>query len=263
MDNITDNRIDRLFADSSRQRLLSVYFCAGATRVDDAPAIIRALQDGGVDMVEIGFPFSDPLADGVVIQEAATRALRNGMKLRLLFGQLAGIRRDIHIPLIIMGYLNPILHYGFERFCQQCVEVGIDGCIIPDLPFDDYERDYRAVAERYGLRVIMLITPETSAGRVRQIDDNTRGFIYMVSSASTTGAQSDFSSAKREYFARIAAMGLRNERMVGFGVSNKATFDAACEGARGAIVGSRFVTLLQQEPTPAAAVGHLLADLGR
>lgn len=197
-------------------------------------------------MVEIGIPFSDPMADGVVIQEAATRALRNGMSLRLLFRQLTDIRRDVHIPLILMGYLNPIIQFGFEPFCQECVRVGIDGLIIPDLPFRDYLESYKPIADRYDLRVIMLITPETSEARIRNIDAHTDGFIYMVSSAATTGAQKDFDLAKQAYFQRIAAMNLRNPRMIGFGVSNRQTFEAACAHAAGAIVGSRFVTLLNE-----------------
>ncbi|MCQ2606936.1 MAG: tryptophan synthase subunit alpha [Bacteroidales bacterium] len=254
------NRIDSLF-EGSKQNLLSVYFCAGATRLDDAPEILKSLQAHNIDMVEIGFPFSDPMADGVVIQEAATKALKNGMKLRLLFEQLKDIRKTVSMPLVFMGYLNPIMQFGFENFCKTCAEVGIDGCIIPDLPFADYVNDFKPIADKYNLRVIMLVTPETSDERVKEIDANTSGFIYMVSSASTTGAQSSFDEQKQAYFRHIDSLNLKNQRMVGFGVSNKATFDAACANSRGAIVGSKFVKLLAEKPTIDEAVESLLEAL--
>ena len=239
------NRINQLFSSNPRN-LLSIYFCAGCPTLEGTANVIRALERHGVNMIEIGIPFSDPMADGVVIQDAATRALRNGMSLRLLFQQLEEIRQEVSIPLILMGYLNPIMQFGFEAFCQECVACGIDGVIIPDLPFRDYESNYKAIANRYDLRVIMLITPETSLERVREIDAHTDGFIYMVSSAATTGAQKDFDAQKQAYFQRIESLGLRNPRMVGFGISNKQTFDAACAHASGAIIGSRFVTLLNE-----------------
>ena len=239
------NRINQLFSSNPRN-LLSIYFCAGCPALEGTANVIRALERHGVNMIEIGIPFSDPMADGVVIQDAATRALRNGMSLRLLFQQLQNIRQEVSIPLILMGYLNPIMQFGFEAFCQECVACGIDGVIIPDLPFRDYESNYKAIANRYDLRVIMLITPETSLERVREIDAHTDGFIYMVSSAATTGAQKDFDAQKQAYFQRIESLGLRNPRMVGFGISNKQTFDAACAHASGAIIGSRFVTLLNE-----------------
>lgn len=239
------NRINQLFSSNPRN-LLSIYFCAGCPTLEGTANVIRALERHGVNMIEIGIPFSDPMADGVVIQDAATRALRNGMSLRLLFQQLQNIRQEVSIPLILMGYLNPIMQFGFEAFCQECVACGIDGVIIPDLPFCDYESNYKAIANRYDLRVIMLITPETSLERVREIDAHTDGFIYMVSSAATTGAQKDFDAQKQAYFQRIESLGLRNPRMVGFGISNKQTFDAACAHASGAIIGSRFVTLLNE-----------------
>lgn len=239
------NRINQLFS-TNPHNLLSIYFCAGCPTLDGTAEVIRSLERNGVSMIEIGIPFSDPMADGVVIQDAATKALRNGMSLRLLFSQLEEIRRDVQIPLILMGYLNPIMQFGFEAFCQRCVECGIDGVIIPDLPFRDYEMTYKAIADRYDLRIIMLITPETSLERVREIDAHTDGFIYMVSSAAITGAQKDFNAAKQAYFKRIEELGLRNPRMVGFGISNRQTFDAACAHASGAIIGSRFVTLLNE-----------------
>ena len=245
------NRINQLFQDSPKN-LLSIYFCAGCPTLDGTADVIRALERNGVSMIEIGIPFSDPMADGIVIQNAATRALHNGMSLRLLFEQLRDIRRDVRIPLILMGYLNPIMQFGFEAFCQKCVECGIDGVIIPDLPFRDYEESYKAIASKYDIRVIMLITPET----------NEDGFIYLVSSAATTGAQKDFDTRKQAYFKKIEDMNLRNPRMVGFGISNKQTFDAACAHSSGAIIGSRFVTLLNEKEGDAEkAIRQLKEDL--
>jgi tryptophan synthase alpha chain len=239
------NRINELFA-QKRSDILSIYFCAGAPTFDGTVNVIRTLEQKGVNMIEIGIPFSDPMADGPVIQHAATQALRNGMTLRRLLDQLKDIRREVSIPLILMGYLNPIMQYGFENFCRRCQECGIDGVIIPDLPFKDYMEDYRAIAERYDVKVIMLITPETSEERIRLIDDHTDGFIYMVSSAAITGAQKDFNAQKLAYFERIAAMNLRNPRMIGFGISNKQTYESAASHAAGAIIGSKFVTLLEE-----------------
>lgn len=250
------NRINQLFS-SNKKDLLSIYFCAGHPTVDSTAHIIRTLEKHGVEMIEIGIPFSDPMADGAVIQHAATQSLRNGMSLKLLFDQLRDIRSDVTIPLILMGYLNPIMQFGFEHFCKQCVKCGIDGVIIPDLPFRDYQEHYRSIAERHNVKVIMLITPETSEERVREIDTHTDGFIYMVSSAATTGVQRDFDDQKRAYFKKIEDMKLVNPLMVGFGISNKATFDAACEHASGAIIGSRFVTLLEEEKDAEKAILEL------
>lgn len=257
------NRIDQLF-NTKHKDILSIYFCAGDPTPDCTANVIRTLERNGVDLIEIGMPFSDPLADGPVIQSASTRALKGGMSVRRLFEQLKDIRRDVKIPLIIMGYLNPIIHYGFEAFCQKCNEVGVDGLIIPDLPFREYEENYRATAMAHNLDVIMLITPETEEERIRKIDaDSDKGFIYMVSSASTTGAQKEFDTKKQEYFARIEAMHLRRPRMIGFGVSNKATYDAAAAHAAGVIIGSRFVTLLNETKDAEKAIRQLKSDIGR
>ena len=257
------NRINQLF-ETKRENILSIYFCAGDPTADGTADVIRTLQQKGVDMLEIGIPFSDPMADGPVIQDAATRALRGGMTLRRLFAQLRDIRRDVHIPLLLMGYLNPIMQYGFEDFCRSCRECGIDGAIIPDLPFKDYMEEYRPIARRYGVHLIMLITPETSEERIRQIDEHTDGFIYMVSSAAITGAQRDFNEQKQAYFRRIEAMHLRNPRMIGFGISNRQTFEAAAAHAAGCIIGSKFVSLLAEEKGDAARTAdRLLAALQR
>ena len=240
------NKINHLFATRGDKKLLSLYFCAGTPTLEGTGAVIKTMQRRGIDFIEVGIPFSDPLADGPVIQTAATKALRNGMNLKTLFAQLRAIKDEVSIPLILMGYLNPILHYGIEAFCQSCAEVGVSGMIIPDLPFIDYLEQVKPVADRYDLRVIMLITPETSDERLHFIDDNTDGFIYMVSSAAITGAQKSFDEQKQEYFRRINAMNLRNPRMIGFGISNRQTLKAAQDNAAGAIIGSKFVTLLDE-----------------
>ncbi len=257
------NKINKLFAERPKdKKFLSLYFCAGAPTLESTTQTILTLQRRGIDFLEVGIPFSDPLADGPVIQTAAIRALKNGMSVQLLFDQLRSIRQEVTIPLILMGYLNPILHYGIERFCQSCVESGVSGIIIPDLPFRDYLEQVKPVADRYDLRVIMLITPETSDERIRFIDEHTDGFIYMVSSAATTGAQREFDEKKQAYFRRINEMQLRNPRMIGFGISNRQTLEAAQQNAAGAIIGSKFVTLLDEaEGNADVALDHLFEAL--
>ena len=256
------NKINSLFANRKDKKFLSLYFCAGCPTLEGTGDVIKTMQRRGIDFIEVGIPFSDPLADGPVIQSAATRALKNGMSLHLLFEQLKAIRDEVSIPLILMGYLNPILHYGIEAFCQSCVEAGVSGMIIPDLPFKDYQDIVKPIADRYDLRVIMLITPETSDERIRFIDQNTDGFIYMVSSAAITGAQKSFDDAKQAYFRRIDQMNLRNPRMIGFGISNHQTLEAAQQNAAGAIIGSKFVTLLNETNGDAdAALDRLFAAI--
>ena len=240
------NKINQVFAERGDRKLLSLYFCAGTPSLEGTGEVIKTMQRRGIDFIEVGIPFSDPLADGPVIQTAATKALKNGMSVRLLFEQLKAIKDEVSIPLILMGYLNPILHYGIEAFCKSCAEAGVSGMIIPDLPFDDYLNVVKPAADKYDLRVIMLITPETSEERIRFIDQHTDGFIYMVSSAAITGAQKSFDEQKQEYFRRIDAMKLRNPRMIGFGISNAQTLKAAQDNAAGAIIGSKFVTLLDE-----------------
>ena len=257
------NKINQLFENSKEQKLLSLYFCAGCPTLEATGEIIKTMQRRGIAMVEVGIPFSDPLADGPVIQSAATQALKNGMNLHILFSQLKAVKDEVQIPLVLMGYLNPILHYGIEAFCQSCAESGVSGMIIPDLPFDDYQSLVKPVADKYDLRVIMLITPETSEERIRFIDDHTDGFIYMVSSAAITGAQHSFDEAKQEYFRRINAMQLRNPRMIGFGISNKQTLESAQQNAAGAIIGSKFVTLLNESRDADEALDKLFDALQR
>ena len=240
------NKINQLFSENKNSKLLSLYFCAGAPTLDGTADVILTMQRRGISMIEVGIPFSDPMADGPVIQDAATTALKNGMTLQRLFDQLKAIKDEVHIPVVLMGYLNPIMQYGIERFCQACVDSGVSGIIIPDLPFKDYLEEVKPVADRYDLRVVMLITPETSEERIRFIDEHTDGFIYMVSSAATTGAQQSFDEQKQAYFRRINQMNLRNPRMIGFGISNRQTLESAQQNAAGAIIGSKFVTLLSE-----------------
>lgn len=255
------NKINKLFAERKDKKLLSLYFCAGCPKLDMTADVITTLQRRGIDMIEVGIPFSDPLADGPVIQSAGTAALKNGMTLRRLFAQLAAIKDEVDIPLVLMGYLNVVMHYGFENFFRSCVESGVSGCIIPDLPFADYLADIKPLADRYGIRVIMMITPETSEERVRFIDEHTEGFIYMVSSASITGAQQSFDEAKQSYFRRINAMNLKNPRMIGFGISNRQTLESAWANAAGAIIGSKFVSLLNESNDPDTAIDKLFDAL--
>lgn len=255
------NKINNLFEQEKERKLLSLYFCAGCPTLEGTGDVIKTLERRGIDMIEVGIPFSDPMADGPVIQEAATQALRNGMTLKHLFAQLKEIKNDVSIPLVLMGYLNPIMHYGFEPFFQSCVECGVSGVIIPDLPFKDYMEEIKPIADKYDIRVIMLITPETSEERIRFIDDHTDGFVYMVSSASTTGAQKSFDEAKQEYFQRINAMNLRNPRMIGFGISNKQTLESSQQNAAGAIIGSKFVQLLSSSKNADEAMDKLYEAL--
>lgn len=255
------NKIDRLFAERGDRKLFSLYFCAGDPTLDGTADVIRAMERRGVAMVEVGFPFSDPLADGPVIQTAATNAIRNGMSLTKLFAQLKAIKDEVSIPLVLMGYLNVVMQFGFEAFFRSCADSGVSGVILPDLPFRDYMDEVRPIAKRYDIHVIMLITPETDDSRVRFIDENTDGFIYMVSSASITGAQKSFDEPKQEYFRRIDAMGLKHPRMIGFGISNRQTLEAAQAHAAGTIIGSKFVTLLEETGDPDKALDRLFAAL--
>ncbi|MBC2844786.1 tryptophan synthase subunit alpha [Winogradskyella flava] len=233
------NRINQKLQED--KKLLSIYFTAGYPNVDDTATIIQNLETSGVDMIEIGLPFSDPLADGPTIQASSTAALKNGMTSELLFEQLKDIRQSVSIPLIIMGYFNPMLQYGIEAFCEKCQAIGIDGLIIPDLPVDVYHSEYKATFEKYGLINVFLITPQTSDKRIHFIDSVSDGFIYMVSSASTTGAKVGFGNTQTEYFERIADMNLKNPQIVGFGISNNETFTQATTYAKGAIIGSAFI----------------------
>ncbi|NRD21570.1 tryptophan synthase subunit alpha [Winogradskyella eckloniae] len=233
------NRINQKLEED--KKLLSIYFTAGYPNINDTVSVIENLEKSGIDMIEIGLPFSDPLADGPTIQASSTKALHNGMTSERLFEQLKDIRNTVSIPLIIMGYFNPMLQYGVEAFCKKCQEVGIDGLIIPDLPVDVYHDNYKSIFEKYGLINVFLITPQTSEERIRYIDSISNGFIYMVSSASVTGSQSGFGDIQTKYFKRIADLNLKNPQIVGFGISNNETFTQATKYAKGAIIGSAFV----------------------
>lgn len=241
------NRINKKLQED--HKLLSIYFTAGYPDLEVTEKIIVDLEKSGVDFIEIGLPFSDPLADGPTIQESSTKALRNGMTTSKLFQQLKGIRNKVEIPLIIMGYFNPMLQYGVEKFCQECQEIGIDGLIIPDLPVDVYHEEYKALFEKYGLRNIFLITPQTSEERIRYIDSVSDGFIYMVSSASVTGSTSGFGEDTKAYFKRIHDLQLKNPQIVGFGIKDQETFEQATQYAKGAIIGSAFIKHLNQHGT--------------
>ena len=238
------NRIDQTF--KKNKKLLSIYFSAGHPELEDTVPILETLQDSGVDMVEIGLPFSDPLADGPTIQESSTCALRNGMTTEKLFDQLENIRENIHIPLILMGYFNPIMQYGIERFCQKCQSIGIDGLIIPDLPIDLYHEYHKEVFDKYNLYSMFLITPHTPNARINFIDSISNGFIYMVSSASVTGAQNTFGKIQEDYFKRIANMKLSTPQIVGFGISNANTYQVATKYSSGGIIGSAFIKFLEK-----------------
>lgn len=240
------NRIEKLFQNKS-SRVLNVYFTAGYPKLDDTVSILKALEASGVDLIEIGIPFSDPVADGPTIQASNDVALANGMTLKLLMEQLKDIRSQVSVPIVLMGYINPIVQYGIERFCEDCAERGIDGLILPDLPMFEYMEVYKPMFEKSGLLNIFLITPQTSEARIREIDNNSSGFIYMVSSASTTGAKTGISEEQEAYFKRVNGMGLKNPRLIGFGISNKETFDKACENANGAIIGSAFIKVLAKD----------------
>lgn len=239
------NRINQKLNED--KKLLSIYFTAGYPNLYDTVPIIENLEKSGVDMIEIGLPFSDPLADGPTIQESSTQALKNGMTTQLLFEQLKDIRKKVSIPLIIMGYFNPVLQYGVEEFCAKCQEIGIDGLILPDLPVDVYSEQYKSIFERYGLINIFLITPQTSNERIRFIDSVSNGFIYMVSSASTTGVKSGFNNEQTDYFKRVKDMNLNNPLIVGFGIFNNETFSQATTHTKGAIIGSAFIKYLSNE----------------
>jgi tryptophan synthase alpha chain len=237
------NRIDEVF--KNKKKILSIYFSAGHPNLEDTTSILKKLQSSGVDMIEIGLPFSDPLADGPVIQKSSSKALRNGMTTEKLFNQLEGVRKEINIPLIIMGYFNPIMQYGVEKFCEKCKLIGIDGLIIPDLPVSVYKDDYKELFDKHGLYNMFLITPQTSVERINYIDKASKGFIYMVSSSGVTGVKSNFNEVQTKYFKRIKSMNLNTPTIIGFGISNQQTFNSASECSSGAIIGSAFINFLE------------------
>ena len=238
------NRIKNLFAAKGDNRILSIYYTAGYPTLDSTLNIAEALEHAGADFLEIGFPYSDPVADGPIIQHSSEVALRNGMTLDILFDQLKDLRKRVNIPVLLMGYVNPVLQYGVENFCNACKAVGVDGVIVPDLPMYEYEERYQSIFEANGLSNIFLVTPQTSDERIRKIDGLSTGFIYLLSSSATTGKNLSVSSNTETYFSRIRAMALKNPTVIGFGISDHDTFVHATDHADGAIVGSAFVKLL-------------------
>jgi tryptophan synthase alpha chain len=234
------NRIHYLF-NTKQDRVLSIYFTAGFPKLDDTIPVMEAIQAGGADIIEIGIPYSDPIADGPTIQDSNMIALENGMSMKKLFEQLKGFRAKIHMPVVLMGYLNPIIQFGMEEFCKKCKEVGVDGLIVPDLPMQQYLDEYKSLFDSYGLVNTFLISPQTSEKRIREIDENTDGFIYMVSSHSITGAKADISEEQIAYFELVKAMNLKNPRLIGFGISDSQTFTTASNYSNGAIIGSAFI----------------------
>lgn len=257
------NRLQNLFGRNND--ILSVYFTAGFPHLGDTVDIIEELDRQGADMVEIGIPFSDPMADGPVIQNSGTQALRNGMTLKLLMEQVAEARRRVPgMSFVLMGYLNTVIQYGIERLYEDCSRAGVDAFIIPDLPFADYMRDFKSLSDRYDIPVVMMITPETSDDRIRLIDEHCSGFIYMVSTASTTGTRDSFGSDQTEYFDRVNRLGLKHDRLIGFGISNQSTMADACRYSSGGIIGSLFIKCLAQHPDDIpAAVSTLMDTIGR
>jgi tryptophan synthase alpha chain len=254
------NRIDKLFSEK-RNDILSVYFTAGYPQLDSTAGIVRALADAGADMIEIGMPFSDPMADGPVIQHSNEKALQNGMTLKVLFNQLMYIRNEVKIPLLLMGYLNPVIQFGAENFCMQCVKIGIDGVILPDLPPLIYSEEYLSIFNRYNLYNILLISPQSSLERISTIDKISRGFIYMVSSSSVTGTKGNFSGDQMLYFKRVSEMNLENPCLIGFGISNRETFINAGKYARGGIIGSAFVKILGQDGNVIKNISEFIKEI--
>ncbi|GAB2484325.1 tryptophan synthase subunit alpha [Algoriphagus taiwanensis] len=234
------NRIHYLF-NTKQDRVLSIYFTAGFPKLEDTIPVMEAIEAGGADIIEIGIPYSDPIADGPTIQNSNMIALENGMSMKKLFEQLKGFRAKVHLPVVLMGYLNPIIQFGMEEFCKKCKEVGVDGLIVPDLPMQQYLDEYKSLFDSYGLVNTFLISPQTSEKRIREIDENTDGFIYMVSSHSITGAKADISEEQIAYFERVKAMNLKNPRLIGFGISDAQTFSTASQYSNGAIIGSAFI----------------------
>lgn len=254
------NRIKDLFRRKNRE-ILSIYFTAGFPALNSTMEILTSLQNQGADMVELGMPFSDPLADGPVIQHSSEVALKNGMNLDLMFEQTKDLRQTISIPVVLMGYLNPLLQYGVEAFLKRASENGFDALIIPDLPIREYETEYKALFNKYGLQNIFLITPQTPEARIKQIDSLSDAFIYLVSSASTTGARNSFAAEQEAYFKRIASYNLKNPLLTGFGISNRQTFEQACAHTSGAIIGSAFIKALQNETNTQKAIADFIKGI--
>ncbi|MBP8849929.1 MAG: tryptophan synthase subunit alpha [Breznakibacter sp.] len=253
------NRINKLFTE--KKNILSIYYTAGFPNLNDTVTILKSLEKAGADIVELGMPFSDPLADGPTIQDSSLVALNNGMSIKVLFEQLKDVRKEVSIPIVLMGYINPVHKYGIEKFAKKCQEVGVDGVIIPDLPFDEYNDKYKSTFEAAGVSNIFLVTPQSPEARIRAIDTNTNGFIYVVSSAAVTGAKSGLSTTQIEYFQKLQNMKLKNPSLIGFGISDNESFEATCKYASGAIVGSAFVKLLANSKDLDSDITNFIKDL--
>jgi tryptophan synthase alpha chain len=253
------NRIEELFK-KKQNKVLNVYCTAGFPRLEDTLTVMKALEDGGADMIELGMPYSDPLADGPVIQHSSTIALQNGMTIKKLFEQLRDFRKEVSVPVLLMGYMNPILQYGFEKFCAEASAVGVDGLTLPDLPEYEYEIEYGAIVKRYGLDFVFLVTPETSGERVKKLDALSNGFLYAVSSSSTTGKDKNMADVKT-YLQKLKAFKLQNPVLVGFGIKDKQTFEAACENANGAIIGTAFIKALENDTNVERATKKFLNEI--
>jgi tryptophan synthase alpha chain len=249
-------RLNNLFQQKNK-RILNVYCTAGYPTLQSTINVMRSLQENGADLIELGMPYSDPLADGPVIQASSSKALQNGMTISTLFNQLKDFRKDITVPVILMGYLNPLLQYGFEKFCAKAAEVGIDGIIIPDIPMYEFEQEYSAVIKKYGLDFIFLVTPETSEERIKKLDQLSSGFLYAVSSSSITGSDKDFSPVET-YLHKLQSLKLKNPVLVGFGIKDKATFETACKYANGAIIGSAYIKALESDDNVETATREFL-----
>jgi len=254
------NRITKLFQ-SRQKNILSIYFTAGYPALNDTIRTIRELDNAGVDMIEIGMPFSDPVADGPVIQHSSELALSNGMSVKLLFEQLENVRKITNLPLILMGYLNPVFKFGMEEFLHKCNQIGIDGLIIPDLPVEEYSESYSDLFNMRNIINIFLITPQTTMERILYLDSLSKGFLYIVSTASTTGITSDFDENHIEYFKKIEALNLKTPGLIGFGISNRETFNQACKYANGAIIGSAFIRALNRENSLAENVQQFIEHI--
>lgn len=253
------NRIEALFS-KKKNNVLNIYCTAGFPNLASTNIILQALQNNGADIIEIGMPYSDPLADGEVIQASSHIALQNGMSIEILFEQLKDVRNEIKVPLILMGYMNPVMQYGIEKFCANAAEVGIDGIILPDLPLHEFEQEYKKMFEKYQLSFTFLVTPETSEERIKKIDSLSTGFIYAVSSSATTGNSKPI-EAQQSYFKKLQQMNLTNPILVGFGIHNKQTFTAACTHTNGAIIGSAYIKSLQVNTDIATTTSHFLKSI--
>jgi tryptophan synthase alpha chain len=250
------SRIEKLFRQKPN-RILNIYCTAGFPKLNDTVKVMRAVEENGADIIELGMPYSDPLADGPVIQHSGSIAIANGMTIAKLFDQLKDFRKEIHLPVILMGYMNPVLQYGFEKFCSEAAAVGIDGLILPDLPIHEFETEYGAIIKKYGLDFIFLVTPETSEERIKKLDELSTGFLYAVSSSSTTGSDKNMTDVKT-YLHKLKSLKLRNQVLVGFGIKDKSTFDDACQYANGAIIGTAFIKALETNTSVEKSVKQFL-----